>query len=390
MKTPADLVGFKLRVPENDVFKAMAEAWGAKPTPMNFGELYLALKQNVVDGQENPLPTIKSGKFDEVQKYLVLSGHIITPRLVVDERGVLAGPVGGRPQDHRGRREERHRLAERRAHQAGEGRSSTRSRPAGMTVITPDPNAFRAPVLAKVPKMFEAKWGAGHVRAESRPCADSLSRGADARPDARREPRSPRASSTSMAIATFAGMFACVLGQVVSSLLPRRPARPGATSSRATSSSGARSWAGSSPPAAAATSRSASLPRARAAAGAGAARALRRRRCDRVRGGARLVRDAHRAAQSRRRHDDAVLHDGRRLRDRSARRGCGRACTRSPTLRAALARAADADCEPRNDRPDARDPRRRGSSRCSPARRSMPRWGSRASRSCCSPASPAS
>ncbi len=83
VRSPADLAGFKLRVPENDVFKAMAEAWGAKPTPMNFGELYLALKQNVVDGQENPLPTIKSGKFDEVQKYLVLSGHIITPRLVV-------------------------------------------------------------------------------------------------------------------------------------------------------------------------------------------------------------------------------------------------------------------------------------------------------------------
>src|SRR5207244_13229282 len=83
VRTPADSVGLKLRVPENDVFKAMAEAWGARPTPMNFGELYLALKQNVVDGQENPLPTIKSGKFDEVQKYLILSGHIITPRLVV-------------------------------------------------------------------------------------------------------------------------------------------------------------------------------------------------------------------------------------------------------------------------------------------------------------------
>jgi tripartite ATP-independent transporter DctP family solute receptor len=83
VKTPADMAGFKLRVPENDVFKAMAEAWGAKPTPMNFGELYLALKQGAVDGQENPLPTIKSGKFDEVQKCLVLSAHIITPRLVV-------------------------------------------------------------------------------------------------------------------------------------------------------------------------------------------------------------------------------------------------------------------------------------------------------------------
>ena len=102
VRTPADLVGFKLRVPENDVFKAMAEAWGARPTPMNFGELYLALKQNVVDGQENPLPTIKSGKFDEVQKYLVLSGahhHAAAGR---GERGVLAGALRRGPQGHRG------------------------------------------------------------------------------------------------------------------------------------------------------------------------------------------------------------------------------------------------------------------------------------------------
>ena len=91
VKTPADLVGFKLRVPENDVFKTMAEAWGARPTPMNFGELYLALKQGTVDGQENSLPTIKSGKFDEVQKYLVLTAHIITPRLVVVNEGFWKG-----------------------------------------------------------------------------------------------------------------------------------------------------------------------------------------------------------------------------------------------------------------------------------------------------------
>jgi hypothetical protein len=50
---------------------------------MTFSELYLALRQNVVDGQENPLPTIDSGKFFEVQKYLVLTAHILTPRLVV-------------------------------------------------------------------------------------------------------------------------------------------------------------------------------------------------------------------------------------------------------------------------------------------------------------------
>src|SRR3989442_3326583 len=160
VRTPADLVGFKLRVPENDVFKAMAEAWGARPTPMNFGELYLALKQNVVDGQENPLPTIKSGKFDEVQKYLVLSGHVITPRLVVvneavwqgltpADRKIIADAVkaGIAPQNERCARRER--------------APADQLKSAGMTVIVPDVNAFRAPVLAKVPKQFEAKCGAG-------------------------------------------------------------------------------------------------------------------------------------------------------------------------------------------------------------------------------------
>lgn len=160
VRTPADLVGFKLRVPENDVFKAMAEAWGARPTPMNFGELYLALKQNVVDGQENPLPTIKSGKFDEVQKYLVLSGHVITPRLVVvneafwqgltpADRKIIADAVkaGIASQNEELVKQERVLVDQLKA--------------AGMTVIVPDVNAFRAPVLAKVPKQFEAKWGAG-------------------------------------------------------------------------------------------------------------------------------------------------------------------------------------------------------------------------------------
>ena len=80
--------GFKLRVPPVDTFRAMAEAWGARATPVNFNELYLALSQGAVDGQENPLPTIQSAKLNEVQKFLVLTGHIITPRLVDRERGV--------------------------------------------------------------------------------------------------------------------------------------------------------------------------------------------------------------------------------------------------------------------------------------------------------------
>jgi TRAP-type transport system periplasmic protein len=160
VKTPADMVGLKLRVPENDVFKAMAEAWGARPTPMNFGELYLALKQNVVDGQENPLPTIKSAKFDEVQKYLILSAHIITPRLVVVNEAFWQGLA---PADRKiigdavksGIAWQNEELTKQERALVDQFKSG------GMTVIAPDVNAFRAPVIAKVPKQFESKWGAG-------------------------------------------------------------------------------------------------------------------------------------------------------------------------------------------------------------------------------------
>jgi tripartite ATP-independent transporter DctP family solute receptor len=160
VKTPADLVGFKLRVPENDVFKAMAEAWGAKPTPMNFGELYLALKQGTVDGQENPLPTIKSGKFDEVQKYLVLTGHIITPRLVVvneafwkqlkpADQKILQDAVdaGITWQNAELIKQEKDLIETFKA--------------AGVTVVPVDINAFKQPVVNAVVPKFESKWGKG-------------------------------------------------------------------------------------------------------------------------------------------------------------------------------------------------------------------------------------
>jgi tripartite ATP-independent transporter DctP family solute receptor len=160
VRTVADMKEFKLRVPENEVFLAMARAWGAKPTPMTFSELYLALRQNVVDGQENPLPTIDSGKFFEVQKYLVLTSHILTPRLVVindkfwqglpaaDQKIVadaVAEGIAWNNQEIKSR----------------EGALVDKFKKAGMEVITPDIESFRKPVLDSLPKMFEAKWGKG-------------------------------------------------------------------------------------------------------------------------------------------------------------------------------------------------------------------------------------
>jgi len=160
VRTPADMVGFKLRVPPIDVFRAMSEAWGARPTPMAFGELYLALKQGAVDGQENPLPTINSGKFFEVQKFLVLTQHIITPRLFIvndafwkslrpTDRDILeaAFAAGVAWQDNEILKQEDTLV--------------DTFKNAGMTIIKPDLALWRKPVLDTVPALFAEKWGKG-------------------------------------------------------------------------------------------------------------------------------------------------------------------------------------------------------------------------------------
>ena len=160
IKTVDDMKGFKLRIPEVDTFRAMTEAWGAKPTPLNFGELYLALSQGAVDGQENPLPTIQSAKLYEVQKYLILTGHIITPRVIAINEAVWAGL------NDKERTSLRKALAEHGVWQDNEivGQESKlvdTFKTGGMTVIEPDLESFRKPVLASVPAKFESKWGKG-------------------------------------------------------------------------------------------------------------------------------------------------------------------------------------------------------------------------------------
>lgn len=74
---PEDLAGLKIRVPESPVWVEMIRAMGAAPTPIPFGEVYTALQQRTVDGQENPIPTIYSRKFYEVQGHLSMTRHML-------------------------------------------------------------------------------------------------------------------------------------------------------------------------------------------------------------------------------------------------------------------------------------------------------------------------
>ncbi|KIQ03393.1 ABC transporter substrate-binding protein [Agrobacterium tumefaciens] len=75
--TCADLAGVKMRVPDVPAYLAMPRACGANTTPIAFAEVYLALQNGTVDAQENPLTTIEAKKFFEVQKNIVLTGHIV-------------------------------------------------------------------------------------------------------------------------------------------------------------------------------------------------------------------------------------------------------------------------------------------------------------------------
>lgn len=76
---PADMKGLKMRTMENPVHVQAYKGFGIIPTPMAFTEVFTALQQGTVDGQENPLSVIVANKFDQVQKHLTLTGHVYSP-----------------------------------------------------------------------------------------------------------------------------------------------------------------------------------------------------------------------------------------------------------------------------------------------------------------------
>lgn len=90
---PEDLAGIKLRTPNGAWRVKMFQEYGANPTPMSFSDVFTALQTGVIDGQENPYAQIASAKFQEVQKYLSITGHVYTPAYVlVSDRHFSALP----------------------------------------------------------------------------------------------------------------------------------------------------------------------------------------------------------------------------------------------------------------------------------------------------------
>ncbi len=80
---PDDLKGVKIRSPQAPIYLAAVKSLGAVPVPIDFGELYMALQQGVAEGQENALGTIDSKKYYEVQKFVILTGHMYQSQVIV-------------------------------------------------------------------------------------------------------------------------------------------------------------------------------------------------------------------------------------------------------------------------------------------------------------------
>ena len=85
----SDASGLKMRTMENKVHMEGYRSFGIQPTPMAFPEVFGALQQGVVDGQENPIPVILASKFSQVQKHLALTGHVYSPALIITSPRIM-------------------------------------------------------------------------------------------------------------------------------------------------------------------------------------------------------------------------------------------------------------------------------------------------------------
>ena len=97
IRKPEDMKGLKIRVMEQPIYIEMMKILGASPTPMAFGELFTAMQQGVVDGQENPAAHIFTSRFFEVQKYISLTAHTYSAEPLLVAMGVWSKL----PENHR-------------------------------------------------------------------------------------------------------------------------------------------------------------------------------------------------------------------------------------------------------------------------------------------------
>ena len=161
VRTPADLAGVKLRMPGSKEWLFLGQALGASPTPMAFTEVYLGLKTGTIDGQDNPLPTLKSAKFYEVTRQIVLTGHLVDAlQLAISAKTWHALSAAHRAQMKRAAAKAAKFNDDNRVREEKELLDFFRAQ--GIEITTPDVEAFRKTVQAAYLKSeYAEKWPRG-------------------------------------------------------------------------------------------------------------------------------------------------------------------------------------------------------------------------------------
>ncbi|WP_202883261.1 TRAP transporter substrate-binding protein [Ramlibacter lithotrophicus] len=164
VRKPEDMANLKVRVPESPIWVEMVKAFGAAPTPIPFGEVYTALQQKTVDGQENPIPTIYSRKFYEVQGVLTMSRHMLQNNTIVINKASFAKLS---PENRKVLIEEAAKVSAKNTElQQGREKSMLEEiRKSGKTRIIDDPD--RAAFQAKVEPAYAnlaTRWGNDHYK----------------------------------------------------------------------------------------------------------------------------------------------------------------------------------------------------------------------------------
>jgi len=155
-RKPEDLKGLKIRVPEIPVYRDMVAAWGATPTPIPMAELFTALQAGTVEGEENAVAQILTSRFYEVQKYLILTSHIIqTGTIIFNEKLFQA------------QSKEHQQILTESAQEAMdwyleyitglEGKVLEQLKGYGMVVVEPDEAAFRA-AMKPLYEKYDSIW----------------------------------------------------------------------------------------------------------------------------------------------------------------------------------------------------------------------------------------
>jgi TRAP-type transport system periplasmic protein len=164
VRKPEEMVGIKVRVPESPIWVEMVRAFGAAPTPIPFGEVYTALQQKTVDGQENPIPTIYARKFYEVQGVLSMTRHMLQNNTIIINKASFAKLS---PENQKILLEEAAAVSAKNTElQQGREKSMLEEiRKSGKIKVIDEPD--RAAFQAKVEPAYarlEARWGGDHLK----------------------------------------------------------------------------------------------------------------------------------------------------------------------------------------------------------------------------------